>query len=252
MENRYGTLASWVYDLDKPVGRSFGDIEFYRERLSDCRGTILEPAVGNGRVLLPLLQAGLDVQGFDASCEMLERCQAHAQRMGLTVSLTRQRFESFVYPQAFAAIIVPAGSFQLLTDFAQAEGVLRRFHESLSPGGRLLLDLDSCGELIVSPGGVRTWMIADDEWLTLTEQPLDTDFIGQTTHRYLRYEHWLQGRSQACELERFSLRWWGVEEFALLLRQVGFCDVRVCGDYRYDSAPNRESRILSFEAWRPA
>ena len=47
MENRYGTLASWVYDLDKPVGRSFGDIEFYRERLSDCRGTILEPAVGN-------------------------------------------------------------------------------------------------------------------------------------------------------------------------------------------------------------
>ena len=67
IKNEYGNLASWVYDLDKPVGRSFGDIEFYQERLSGCRGAILEPAVGNGRILIPLLEAGLNIQGFDAS-----------------------------------------------------------------------------------------------------------------------------------------------------------------------------------------
>jgi len=30
MQNRYGKLASWVYDLDKPAGHSFGDQEFYQ------------------------------------------------------------------------------------------------------------------------------------------------------------------------------------------------------------------------------
>lgn len=25
----YGTLASEVYELDKPIGHSFGDVEFY-------------------------------------------------------------------------------------------------------------------------------------------------------------------------------------------------------------------------------
>jgi hypothetical protein len=32
MKNRYGRLGALVYDLDKPIGRSFGDIEFYKER----------------------------------------------------------------------------------------------------------------------------------------------------------------------------------------------------------------------------
>ena len=29
----YGSLAALVYDLDKPVGRSFGDVELYSDRL---------------------------------------------------------------------------------------------------------------------------------------------------------------------------------------------------------------------------
>src|SRR5262249_8159369 len=61
MKNRYGQLGALVYDLDKPIGCSFGDIEFYKERLAGCRGPILEPAVGNGRMLIPLLENDLNV-----------------------------------------------------------------------------------------------------------------------------------------------------------------------------------------------
>jgi len=59
VQNRYATLAAWVYELDKPVGRSFGDVEFYLERLQGVTGPVLEPAVGNGRLFVPLLEAGL-------------------------------------------------------------------------------------------------------------------------------------------------------------------------------------------------
>ena len=45
----YGKLATEVYDIDRPIGHSFGDVEFYLEGLSSCVGRILEPVVGIGR-----------------------------------------------------------------------------------------------------------------------------------------------------------------------------------------------------------
>ncbi|CAA9461369.1 MAG: SAM-dependent methyltransferase [uncultured Rubrobacteraceae bacterium] len=32
----YGRLATEVYDIDKPIGHSFGDVEFYLGRLRSC------------------------------------------------------------------------------------------------------------------------------------------------------------------------------------------------------------------------
>lgn len=143
MENRYGKLASWVYNLDKPVGRSFGDLEYYRRLLSECEGPILEPAVGNGRIFVPLLEAGFPIEGFDASEEMLDYCRDECRRRNISASLTRQTFEEFSYDKSFAAIIIPAGSLQLITDAALAAAVLKRFYQYLVPNGRLIVDLDS-------------------------------------------------------------------------------------------------------------
>ena len=139
--NRYGSLASQVYELDKPVGHGFGDVEFYLAALRDLSGPVLEPAVGSGRVLIPLLRAGLDVDGFDASPEMLAICRENCKAAGLTTRLSHARFEDFNCDREHAAIDVPAGSFQLITSFKAAIAVLERFHAHLTTGGRLLIDL---------------------------------------------------------------------------------------------------------------
>jgi hypothetical protein len=57
---QYGKLASLAYQLDKPIGTSFGDVEFYQGLLSGVTGELLEPAVGTGRMLIPLLEQGRD------------------------------------------------------------------------------------------------------------------------------------------------------------------------------------------------
>ncbi|WP_445399003.1 class I SAM-dependent methyltransferase [Zobellella sp. An-6] len=249
-DNRYGSLAAWVYDLDKPIGHSFGDIAFYHDRLRDCRGPILEPAVGNGRVFIPLLEQGLAMVGFDASEDMLARCRAHCRQRGLSAALSRQRFQDFYYAEPFAAIMVPAGSFQLL-DFEQARITLQRFYQHLHPGGVLLLDLDAMGELIQDVSGLRSWPAGEDELLTLTASPPELDYLAQQSRTLLRYEHWVAGRLVLSELERFSLRWWGIQELSLLLEQLGFVDVRVYGDYRAEP-PRPGCRLITLEARRPA
>ncbi|HVY03450.1 MAG TPA: class I SAM-dependent methyltransferase, partial [Caulobacterales bacterium] len=73
--NRYGSIAAEIYDLDKPFG-AWPDTRFYLERFAGFTGPILEPACGSGRAMIPLLEAGHDVTGFDLSEEMLARCRA--------------------------------------------------------------------------------------------------------------------------------------------------------------------------------
>lgn len=132
--NRYGAIAAEMYDLDKPVG-SMLDTPFHRDRLAGLKGPILEPACGSGRALIPLLEAGHEVTGFDASAEMLDNCKTRCAERGFSPDLSQQRFEDFHYERPFAAVFVPAGSFGLIDEFAAAMAVLRRFRDHLTPGG---------------------------------------------------------------------------------------------------------------------
>lgn len=245
--NRYGALASWVYHLDKPIGRSFGDVEYYRDRLAGCSGPILEPAVGNGRALIPLLEAGHTVHGFDTSADMLVHCRAECERRGLTPRLGQQSFETFTSDTVFDAIVVPAGSIQLITDADAALAVLARFRAALKAGGRLLLDLDPLSALAEPPFQPRQWHDGDDT-LTLREEPVERDFVRQISVSKLHYEHWRDGRLVTAETELFSLRLWGTLEMELALRNAGFTQVTVSSDYRHGQAPHRESEILTVEA----
>lgn len=245
--NRYGPLAARVYHLDKPIGRSFGDIEYYAERLAECPGPVLEPAVGNGRVLIPLLERGLDVRGVDTSAEMLAHCREACATRGLSAPLERQGFEDFSSALAFAAIIVPAGSFQLITDPGRARAVLRRFRAALRPGGRLILDLEPLSALTAPPGAARHWRDGAD-LLTLTEQRVETDPVRQTTCSQLRYELWRDGALVATEIDLFALRFWGILEFELALREAGFEAVEVVVDYRRGAAPSAQAGMFTFEA----
>lgn len=49
----YHSLSAQVYQIDKPIGCSFGDVEYYQERLKGVDGRILEPqSVQDGSLFL--------------------------------------------------------------------------------------------------------------------------------------------------------------------------------------------------------
>lgn len=248
MENSYNNLASWVYHLDKPIGRSFGDVEYYSERLQGCNGPILEPAVGNGRILIPLLEQGLDLYGFDASAAMLNYCEQELAARKLRSVLKQQRFDDFEFEQLFEAIIIPAGSFQLITDVQEAMVVLKRFRAALRPNGRLILDLSPISELFTANMPARQWPVADG-LLSLTAAAEATDYVQQTSRTQLRYEHWHREKGLlASEMDVFALRYWGLNEFELALKEAGFTAIQYASNYRFGAAPSAESHTITFEA----
>ena len=245
--NRYGSIAAEIYDLDKPPGR-LPDTAFYLERLADVTGEILEPACGSGRTLLPLLQAGHAVAGFDLSEDMLVR--ARALCAGFTPDLSRQSFETFAYDRQFAAIIVPVSSFTLPDDAAPAFAALRRFHDHLAPGGRLVVDVQGLVMLARAGDDRRRWVAENGDLLTLEGVRRETDWMRQRVDYAIRYERWRDNRLVETQLEPMAQRYWGLEEFRLALGEAGFADIAVAADYTAGRRPNAASRTLTFEARR--
>jgi len=79
----YLSLCTEVYDLSKPAAPE-NAYAFYRDYAMNANGLILEPMCGTGRFLLPLLEEGFDVQGFDASEHMLQALHTKASAKKLT------------------------------------------------------------------------------------------------------------------------------------------------------------------------
>lgn len=246
----YGDIATEVYDLDKPTGHSFGDVEFYKERLASCSGRILEPAVGTGRVLIPLLEAGLTVDGFDSSHEMLERCRELCAERDLKPSLFAEKMQTLSVPERYEAIIVPAGSFLLLHERRESLEALKRFREHLVPGGRLILDILFQTDLSTEAVSTRSWTTPEDDFITLESKLVEVDFLKQYTVSHLRYDRWRGGKLVETELQRFPLRWYGTEEFRLVLQSAGFSEVVLSSDYEYGNPPSSAEQTLTFEARR--
>jgi hypothetical protein len=188
-ENRYGRLPAWVYDIDKPTGRSFGDIEFYRARLAGWRGPILEPAVGTGRFPIPLLE-GLRSRASTPP-EMLERCRANC-RAAVAPPLHEMPFQDFRYDHRFAAIVLPLSTFELITDFDESLAVLRRFHAHLEPAAACSSTSNRSAASSTTPA------CAAGRPPTATSSPLtdehtDIDHLAQCAASDMRYEHWRDG-----------------------------------------------------------
>ena len=245
--NRYRSLAARVYQADKPIGRSFGDVELYSELLRGTAGPILEPAAGNGRVLIPLLAAGLEMVGTDPSEDMLDRCRAECESRGLAAALSVGRFDTVDAESEYAAVVIPAGSIQLVLDPAATREIVAGFFRALRPGGRLILDLDSLHALAETAPWAKSWQDGDD-LLTLTAVSESVDVVAQTTVAQLRYERWRDGVLDTTELEQFALRLWGVNEMRLLLEAAGFPEVRIHAGYVRDAALDADTRVVTLEA----
>lgn len=244
----YSKLSSEVYDLDKPIGSSFGDIEYYLERLGSCKGHILEPATGTGRLLVPLLEKGFEVDGFDVSEEMLTVCRVNCEKHGFHPNLCQAKMESFTVDRTYAAIVIPTGTFLLLDEREKSLRALQNFYNHLETGGRLIVDLDVPAGVELEKTSTRTWQALNGDTLTVESKKIKVDWIHQTFVSQGRYERWREGKLIETELERYPMRWYGVEEFRTILENIGFKEVAISSGYQVDHYPKNASSIITYEA----
>ena len=246
----YGKLSSEVYDLDKPIGSSFGDSEYYLSRLKDIKGKILEPATGTGRILIPLLEAGLNVSGFDLSNEMLDICKKNCKKRNLNPELFIAKMESFKTDDYYSAIIIPTGTFLLIYERDKSIKALKNFYNHLQNNGKLILDIEVQNSLDNSEIPTRTWLNSNNELIKLKSEIENIDYVKQFTTYHNHYEKFKDNKLIQKEFEKFILRWFGIEEFKLLLESIGFKEIIISSDYKYGVYPTKAGQIVTFEAYK--
>lgn len=251
MFSYYGKLSTELYDFTKPIGHSLdGDIEYYKDRLRGCDGKILEAGVGTGRLLIPFLEAGFQMEGIDNSKDMLASCRRRCEERGFNPMLYEGNLQDFSLPVSYEAIILPTGSFALLENREDSLSALRCFYNHLNPGGRLVLDLFLPGNFKAGERSLSAYMLPDGDGITLERNSIEIDWLNQKTVTYLKYEKWREGTLIDTELQKLSLRWYGIEEFKFVLEKAGFTDITCSSNYTYQQEPTAADQILTFEAVR--
>jgi len=247
----YGQLCNEVYDFTKPIGHSLGgDIQFYLQRLQSCDGRILEPMVGSGRLLIPLLEAGHVVDGVDASPDMLASCRKRLEERNLQSDLYEQKLQDLNLSGHYDAIIILTGSFLLIEKRSESIQVLKTFYDLLNRGGRLIVDLEMPAN--VTFDFEREWTNAytlpNGDVITHQGRTVEADMFDQNFIALSRYDKWRDGVMIQSEHERFAMRWYGVEEFRYILQEIGFSDVILSADYEFGVMPTSSKQMFTYEA----
>jgi SAM-dependent methyltransferase len=255
----YGLVARWWAEFNEPDP---AELAFYRAFVAGDGQPALDLACGTGRLLLPLLRAGLDVDGCDLSPDMLARCRDLAAREGLAPRLHAQAMHALDLPRAYRTIFI-CGGFGLGGTRAQDAEALRRCHRQLAPGGTLVVghelpyaDADHWSAWLPEgrqglpepwPAAGTRRRAADGDDLELRARLAAFDPLEQQATRQMRAILWRGGRSVAEEeftlLENLYFR----NEVLLLLTQAGFEDVTVRGGYT-DAPPTPDDTTLAFIA----
>jgi SAM-dependent methyltransferase len=223
----YGRLCTLFHDADKPRATT-AEVDWYTERLPRDAGPVLEAMAGSGRLLLPLLERRINIHGVDASQAMIASCEARLAEAGLATSLFRQDVVTLNLPFRYAAAIVAAGSFQLVTDPVAAQKALERIRAHLVAPGLLLMDLYIPAEALHPPGApevqIQTVTLPDGTKLARRAE-VSVDAEGKRIDIRSRYEQRERATIMAREDETLAVTWYTEDEILALVREAGYRDV---------------------------
>ena len=113
------------------------DVPFYVQLGREADGPIVELAIGNGRVAIPVAQAtGRTVIGIDSSPAMLEQARANAAAAGVTLDLREGDMRDLALEEPASLIYCPFRALLHLPTWADRRRTFERIAASLRPGGR--------------------------------------------------------------------------------------------------------------------
>jgi len=133
-------VSAWdafAVDYEKWAAAMTEDVPFYVQLARDADGPIVELAVGNGRVAIPVAQAaGRSVTGIDISPAMLDQARKNAAAAGIELELREGDMRELELEEPAALIYCPFRGLMHLPSWTARRQTFERIAASLRPGGR--------------------------------------------------------------------------------------------------------------------
>jgi len=261
---------TWHYGVIARYWAEFNDdfrpheLPYFQRRIEDGGEPALDVGCGTGRLLVPYLRAGLDVDGCDVSADMVALCREKAEREGLSPRLWVQPMHELDPPRKYRTVYV-CGAFGLGSTRAQDLAALRRFYDALEQDGTLFLDIEvpyadepvwrywpnkeraSLPEEARPPSGRQR--AADGSEYALWARIVDLDPLEQRLTYEMRAQLWRDDELLDDEQRTLHINLYFKNELVLLLERAGFEEVVVEGDHN-GAAATPEDAFVTFAASR--
>ncbi len=247
----YKALCTEFYELDKPFAPKEA-LEWYLEYAKEANGPILEPMCGTGRFLIPLLEEGYSVSGFDYSSHMLEVCRKKCAARGLKPTLAEATFETFSSQEIYKLIFIPSSSFCLLTEQSQVIQALNFVSNRLAPTGKFIFEIETIAAVTPSQGSWKgRWVNREDGSKIVINTLSCFDELSRIETILCRYELWEKNHISRIEVEDFKLRLYETSEIEQLLGQE---NLKIVGKWQAEpyikTEANHTNPVILYECMK--
>jgi len=224
----YGVVARWWAEFN----HGGPEVEYFRPFVAAGQPA-LDAGCGAGRLLLPWLRDGLDVDCCDVSPDMLAECARLAAAEGLEPALYAQALHELDLPRRYATIVC-CGTFGLGSTREQDALALGRLHDHLKAGGLLALDVeigDGALDVELRPGPqeppTERRQAADGSEYALRGRVVDVDRAGRRLTRAIQAWQWRDGDLVAEEEHVLTESLYDADELRELLDRAGFTELEL-------------------------
>jgi SAM-dependent methyltransferase len=251
----YGLMAErWAETInDAP------ELPFFQQAIARFGQPVLDLACGTGRLLVPLLRAGIDIAGCDISGDMLHHCRRRAVSAGFNPHVYEQAMSAFDLPRRYKMIYI-CDSFGLAGSRENDLETLRRCYAHLEDKGALALNIQA---EYASPESWNLWLreyrqalpqpwpqdghpriAADGSQHLARFRVVDIDPLEQSYTREVRLEKWVSGTLVASEAYTLRGHVYFKNELLLMLNIAGFREMTVRGDYTDEPATADHAELI--------
>ena len=243
----HGLMARWWAEFVATAEPE--ELDYFRAALRKFGEPALDLGCGAGRILIPMLADGFDVDGSDVSADMIAQARALAGKRGFSPRLSSEPTHELDLPRRYRTIYM-CGVFGIGGRRDRDRVALRRIFEHLEPDGALVIanhwfpygewsDKQWARWLRGNRADIpRDWpdegerrKTADGDELESISRLLSLDPLEQVYESQVRMRLWSHGK--IVKEEEYSLKenLYFAQEILLLLGDAGFRDITVEGGY---------------------
>jgi SAM-dependent methyltransferase len=213
----YGNLSSWFYDIDKPSPNE-KELQFYLS-YANKNMNILEPMCGSGKFLAVFIERGFNIDGFDLSKEMLEKCIAKVEKLKTKNNNILQccSFKDFSSNKKYDYIFIPSGSFSLIINSSDIVESIKTIERLSNKNGKILMELEineNIKEYTTSEMYTKNRVVKNNNIeIALFNKIIEIDEVENIVAWMLKYELYENGKYVQEEEENYIIKNYKPDEF---------------------------------------